>query len=516
LSDALQASNGRTAGTGPVLLVLVAKYRNLEPESAAALHGASAGLAQHVVSDLDSGLASGLVSDGPRVSASVVLSTCNRFEIYCELPSPACPDAARADVLDAVALCSGLRKSTVAALFEELRGAAAVEHLFAVAAGLDSVVVGEREVAGQVRRALADAQAAGTAGGRLGRLFQAASRTAKDVGAQTALSSAGRSIAAVALELADTGTRQAGTAGTSAVLFGTGAYAGCLAGLLKTRNYSEISVFSHSGRADAFVAARGGRALSARQLPAAVAGADLVIGCSGSGARIDAAALARWREGSGRPLTVIDLAPSHDFDPHVADLPGVELITLESIHRAAPPADAAALRHARALVRQAARRFEEQDAVRAVDTAVVALREHLQQVLHSEMERVGKQHGRGASADDVNLALRHLIRRLLHTPTVRGRELAALGRQDDYTAALEALFGLSVQAGSPSTAVSGNPAGPARVPAEAPEEKAPEPATPVCGGPRGPGAGCPGTCTTLQLLMRPPAGIAVPAAACSA
>ncbi|WCI08633.1 hypothetical protein PJ267_21245 [Arthrobacter sp. OVS8] len=118
------------------------------------------------------------------------------------------------------------------------------------------MVVGEREVAGQVRRALADAQAAGTASGRLGRLFQAASRTAKDVGAQTTLSSAGRSIAAVALDLADAGTKQAGTGGTSAVLFGTGAYAGCVAGLLKTRKYSDVSVFSHSGRADAFVAAR--------------------------------------------------------------------------------------------------------------------------------------------------------------------------------------------------------------------------------------------------------------------
>lgn len=512
MSDALHISNRDTAGTGPVLLVLVAKYRDLDPESAAALHSASAGLAPQLVS----GLVSGLVSDGARISASVVLSTCNRFEIYCELPSLAGLDAARADVLDAVVLCSGLPRIRLAALFEELRGAAAVEHLFAVAAGLDSVVVGEREVAGQVRRALADAQSAGTASGRLGRLFQAASRTAKDVGAQTALSSAGRSIAAVALDLAGAGTNQAGTGGTSAVLFGTGAYAGCVAGLLKTRKYSDISVFSHSGRADAFVAARGGRAVSARQLPAAVAGADLVIGCSGSGARIDAAALARWREGAARPLTVIDLAPSHDFDPHVAELPGVELITLESIHLAAPPADAEALRHARALVRQAALRFEEQDAVRAVDTAVVALREYLHQVLRSEMERVGKQHGRGASADDVNLALRHLIRRLLHTPTVRARELAALGRQDDYTAALEALFGLSVQAGSRRTAVSGNPAGPARVPAEKLEEAAPEPAQTVCGGTRGPGAGCPGTCSTFQLLMRPPAGIAASAAACSA
>lgn len=447
MSDTLHASVPGAAGNGTVLLVFVAKYRDLDLGSAAALHAASAGLAPHVVS--------GRLT----VAASVVLSTCNRFEIYCEVSSVAGVAAARAHVLDSVQHCSGLPMVLLPALFEELVGAAAVEHLFAVAAGLDSIVVGEREVAGQVRRALSDAQAAGTSSGRLARLFQAASRTAKDVGAQTALSSAGRSIAAVALDLAAAGTGRAGTAGMSAVLFGTGAYAGCVAELLRNRKCFEISVFSHSGRAEAFVAARGGSALSARQLPAAVAGADLVIGCSGSGARIDAAALGRWRADGTRPLTVIDLAPSHDFDPQVAGLPGVDLITLQSVHLAAPPADAEALHHARALVRRAAGHFEEQDAVRAADTAVVALREHLHQVLQSEMERVSQQHTRAASAAEVNLALRHMIRRLLHTPTVRARELAAHGRQDDYTAALEALFGLRVETGGRSAAVDGNPAG---------------------------------------------------------
>jgi glutamyl-tRNA reductase len=333
----------------------------------------------------------------------------------------------------------------VSALFGELQGAAAAEHLLAVAAGLDSVVVGEREVAGQVRRALAAAQAAGTSSGRLDRLFQAASRTAKDVGAQTALSHAGASIASVALDLA-AGTRRSGIAGASAVLVGTGAYAGCLAELLRNRKCAAVSVFSHSGRAEAFTAARGGRALAASDLPAEVAGADLLIGCSGAGARIDAAALGRWRADTAHPLTVIDLAPSHDFDPRMADLPGVEVITLDSVHRSAPPADAEALRSARELVRQAACRFNELDAVRGADAAVVALRGHLEGLLRSEMDRVSTRHGGDVPAEEVNRALRHLVRRLLHAPTLRARELAAAGRQDDYTAALDALFGLSIPA----------------------------------------------------------------------
>lgn len=473
MSDTVQASfrgTAGTAGTVPAMLVLVAKYRDLDLESAAALHAAAAGLAQH------------LVAGSTPVAASVVLSTCNRFEIYCDITAGAVR-AARADALGAVHRCSGLPMTRLSALFEELRGAAAAEHLFAVAAGLDSLVVGEREVAGQVRRALAAAQAAGTSSARLDRLFQAASRTAKDVGSQTALSSAGASIASVALDLA-AGSRQAGIAGTSAVLVGTGSYAGRLAELLRNRKCAAVSVFSHSGRAEAFVAARGGSALSAGDLPAAVAGAGLLIGCSGAGARIDAAALGRWRADTVHPLTVIDLAPSHDFDPRMADLPGVDLITLDSVHRSAPPADAEALRSARALVRKAARRFEEQDAVRGADAAVVALRSHLEGLLRSEMDRVSTRHGGDVPADEVNRALRHLVRRLLHAPTLRARELAAAGRQDDYTAALDALFGLSVPAAGPK------PAG--------------------CAGT----ARCPGTCSTLQLITRPQPGTPAATAAC--
>jgi glutamyl-tRNA reductase len=245
------------------------------------------------------------------------------------------------------------------------------------------------------------------------------------------------------------------------VLFGTGAYAACVAEILRERKCSAISVFSHSGRADSFVAARGGTALPATQLPPAIAGADVVIGCSGTGTRIDAASLGRWRAGTARPLTVIDLAPSHDFDPRVAGLAGIELITLESVHRAAPPADAEEVRLARALVRQAALCFEEREASRIVDTAVVALRRHIQAVLEAEMERVSKQHGTGASADEVNFALRRLVRRLLHLP-VWARELANEGRQDEYTAALGALFGVTVQLGGTATPAPGKIAGPDR------------------------------------------------------
>ena len=435
MSGSVQPADPETnhPDVGPVLLVLVAKYRDLDIESATRLHAVSSDLGQH------------LLASSSAVSGAVVVSTCSRFEIYCEVASRDHVDAACTEALDSVRLCTRLPAARLAPLFGHSSGASAAEHLFAVAAGLDSVVVGERQVAGQVRRALAEAQAAGTASGLLVRLFQEASRTGRDVGARTTLSGASRSIAYVALELATTGPAHPSLADASVVLFGTGSYAACVAEILRSKRCSGISVFSQSGRAEAFVASRGGTALKARELPAAVARADIVIGCSGTESRISAAQLADWRGGTGRALTVVDLAPSHDFDPRVADLPGIELITLDSVRFAAPPADAEALHLARALVRQAAHRFEKHEELRAVNAAIVALRQHVQQVLEAEMERAVKQHGPGAQAEEVNLAMRRMVRRLLHVPSVRARELATDGRQHDYAAALEALFGLSVQ-----------------------------------------------------------------------
>ncbi len=382
----------------------------------------------------------------------MVLATCNRFEIYGEAPSEDDVEAARSAIVSTISDYSGIPAASVSSSFVTNTGEAVAEHLFAVSAGLDSAVVGEREIAGQVRRALIDAQSTGAASPGLVRLFQTASRTAKDVGAQTVLGSQGRSIVSVALELAGDVSGDADWTTKSVVLFGTGAYAGATMALLKEKKCSRISVFSSSGRAQSFVSTRGGTALTAEKLPAALREADVVIGCSGSDARIEAADLERVRRGSARPLVIIDLALSHDFDPAVANLDDVELITLESVRLAAPEEQADALQQAGRLVKDAARSFEEQQNSRAMNTAIVALRKHTQEALDSEMERVRAQHGCTAAAEEVEFALRRMVRQLLHVPTVRARELAAEGRQDDYLAALEALYGIDVAPSASTTA----------------------------------------------------------------
>ncbi|WP_028279103.1 glutamyl-tRNA reductase [Arthrobacter sp. H5] len=426
------------------LLSLVATHSDVDLETVGRL---SVGASQVPADALE---------DGPALRGAVVLATCNRFEIYAEAATLDDLEAARSSIIAAISARSGLPKNSVSASFATLTGSEVPRHLFTVGAGLDSAVVGEREIAGQVRRALVESQGAGTASGGLVRLFQAASRTARDVGGQTALGSRGRSIVSVALDLAADLSEAPGLGSKKVVVFGTGAYAGATTALLRERGCTDIAVYSPSGRAESFVATRGGRALTAETLPAALAEADLVVGCSGSDTRIQTSELEQIRSGTDRTLVVVDLALNHDFDPGVSALDKVELITLESVRLAAPEEQADSLRQATEIVSQAALGFEEQRGQRSVDAAIVALRKHTQQALETEMKRVRSQHGCTAAAEEVEFALRRMVRQLLHVPTVRARELAAEGRQEEYTSALEALYGITVEAAEPESHSAGD------------------------------------------------------------
>lgn len=406
------------------------------------------------LSNGSSEVASSALADSQLVSGAVVLATCNRYEIYGETQHVENLEAARSALVTQISDLSGLNEQLVSRAFSTRTGPEVSRHLFAVSAGLDSAVVGEREIAGQVRRALITAQHEGTASSGLVRLFQAASKTAKDVGAQTALGSRGLSIVSVALDLATDLSENADWSSKKVVVFGTGAYAGATMSLLRDRGCTDVSVYSSSGRAGTFVATRGGTALDAETLPAAVAAADVMIGCSGSDTRVEAAELAKVRAQSTQTLIAIDLALTHDFDPAVGELDGVELLTLESVRLAAPQEQAESLAQASTIVSGAAEAFEQEREARSVDSAIVALRRHTMNVLDAEMEKVRARHGCTAAAEEVEFALRRMVKQLLHIPTVRARELAANGQQDDYVAALEALYGIQVEQPAASPAPS--------------------------------------------------------------
>ena len=433
-----------------VLFSLVASHSNLDLETVARL---SAGASEVSVD---------VISGHNDVVGLVTLATCNRYELYAQARSADDVESARSTIIAAVSSRTGLSEQQVSAALATQQGMAVPRHLFAVSTGLESAVVGEREIAGQVRRALSSAQDAGVSTPALVRLFQAASKTAKDVGAQTALGRRGMSIVSVALDLATDLQDVPSLAGTTAVLFGTGAYAGAAMAQLTQRGCTDIRVYSSSGRAETFVASRGGTALSDDTLPGALAEATLLMGCSGSDRQVTANDLAQVRHGVSNQLTVIDLALTHDFAPEIAELPNVDLLTLETVRQAAPSEQESTLSEAAALVADAAESFEKAQNARSLDHAIVALRRHTMGVLDDEIAKIRQQHGCTAATAEVEFAMRRMVKQLLHVPTVRAKELAAAGDAASYMAALDALYGIKVEpavVGAAAAATLAEPAG---------------------------------------------------------
>lgn len=360
------------------------------------------------------------------VRGAVVLSTCNRFEAYVEIDDPvtAGPELAAEIVFEALAVhdrddAEGLRTSAVA-----LTGQDVVAHLFAVSAGLQSMVLGEEEITGQVQRALRDARAAGTTSGGLELLFQRAAHTSRESRARVDLAASGRSLARLALDLAE--SRIPDWSDTPVLLVGTGSYAATTVTALQTRGARDIRVFSATGRAARFATRFGVRAES--DLRAAMTDVRVVVTCT---ARylVTAAEIP-----DGSPRLVIDLGLPRNVDPAVGELPGVELLDLEILGRHASLPDLGPGAHE--AVGSAAAAFE---AERLAGPAVVALRQHVDGVLAAEIERARVRGDAGAEA-----ALRHFAGVLLHGPSVRARELAAAGRIAEFEQALGALFSVDV------------------------------------------------------------------------
>jgi glutamyl-tRNA reductase len=392
------------------------------------------------------------------VQGAVVVATCNRFEAYVDMDEPVTAAGAVGleATLAAIESATGVPAAELEGSYEVMGGADVAEHLFAVASGLESVVVGEGEIAGQVRRALTESRALGTASGELERLFQRASEAQRGVKNATALGRAGRSLVRLSLDLAD--SRIADWSALRVLLVGTGAYAAATLAALRDRGAVDISVSSPSGRT-AFALKHGLTQVAPERFPSAVAHADLVITCTTSEHHVISAATFAAGVGaydtavagataSGCPVDhtasrrlVIDLGLPRNVDPDVATVAGVDLLDLETIRLHAPLEELQATDAAREVVRDAARRFAVVGERKSLTPAVVALRTHVFGMLEAEVARA---QARGDDDGRTEQALRHLVGVLLHTPTTRAHELAADGRADDYIAALSTLFGIEV------------------------------------------------------------------------
>ncbi|WP_168626015.1 MULTISPECIES: glutamyl-tRNA reductase [unclassified Cryobacterium] len=349
------------------------------------------------------------------IDGAVVLSTCNRFEVYVDSEHP--------DAIAAVADATGVDADELAKHATTAAGEGAARHLFSVAAGLESVVVGEDEISGQVSRALTAAREAGTTSSRLEKLFQAAAKTSRGVKTRTALGSSGRSLVRLALELAS--SRFADWRSLRILIVGTGRYAATTVAALRERGASDLSVFSPSGRAATFASKYSLDPVT--DLEAAIADAQLVITCTS----YEHPVITEQHVSEGNRRLFVDLGMPRNISSGITAVPHVELLDLETISLHAPLEALTATADARELVTTAAAQFT---ADSTVAPAVVAMREHVLDLLSTELE----QH---SANPEIERALRHFAGVLLHGPSVRARELAEDGRGHEFVAGIEAVFG---------------------------------------------------------------------------
>jgi glutamyl-tRNA reductase len=268
----------------------------------------------------------------PAISAATVLSTCNRTELYAI--------AAACDAVEvlrgALAARGGLTPEAVAAAGFAYCGAPALEHLFRVAAGLDSMVAGEPEIQHQVRRAATLAADEGTLAPDLDKVFRHAVAAGRRVRRQTGIGRGAVSTASVCVALARRALGE--LRGCRALVVGAGAMASSAARALRRHNVGDLVVANRTPAAGRRLAeGLGGRGVSLAGLAAELARADLVVACTGAPApvlrRQDAARAVRVRR--GRPLVCIDLAMPRDIEPAVAMLDGVVLLDADDLRRTA-------------------------------------------------------------------------------------------------------------------------------------------------------------------------------------
>jgi glutamyl-tRNA reductase len=392
------------------------------------------------------------VLQSPLVTEAMVLSTCNRVEVYAVVEAFHGGLSVIGQVLsDHCGLPLGDLTKYAYVRYAE----AAVEHLFAVTAGLDSAVIGEAQVLGQVRRAYAAAEANHTVGRTLHELSQRALSVGKRVHSETGIDAAGASVVSVALGMAD--ARLDGLAGRSAAVVGAGAMGALSAAHLVRAGIASVHVVNRSlPRAERLAANLREQGVAAYahsldDLATALTDVDVVISSTGAVRPVVSLAdvhhaLAQRNTSTGeRQLVVCDLGMPRDVDPAVAGLPGVWVVDMDRIQRepsaraAAADADAA-----RQMVATEVATYLAGQRMAEVTPTVTALRQRAADVVEAELLRLdnrlpGLDH---AQRDEVGRTVRRVVDKLLHAPTVRVKQLASAPGGDTYAEALRELFEL--------------------------------------------------------------------------
>ncbi|HEX4702889.1 MAG TPA: glutamyl-tRNA reductase [Pseudonocardiaceae bacterium] len=401
----------------------------------------------------------------PHVSEAVLLSTCNRVEVYAVVETF---HGGLSEISSVLARHAGTDPGHLSRNLHVHYSAGAVEHIFAVAAGLDSMVVGDAQILGQLRAAYAVADKAGTVGRALHELVQHALRVGKRVHTETDIDHVAASVVGVAV--ADAGRVLGGLTGRRALVVGAGSMGALAAAALRRTGIGEV-VIANRTQANG---ARLVRALSEEGVPSRsvglvgladrIAAADLVIACTGATDIVIPTAMVvegLTRRVPARPLVVCDLGLPRDVEDSVGDLAGVTVVDLDSLGRRL--ADTPSGRHAGiagAILAEEVNGYLAAQRSAAVTPTVTALRRRAAEVVDAELLRLDgrlpelDQQVRGELANTV----RRVVDKLLHTPTVRVKQLASSPGGASYADALRELFELDPKAAAVvSTAILGDP-----------------------------------------------------------
>jgi glutamyl-tRNA reductase len=414
------------------------------------------------------------------VAGSLVVSTCNRVEVYAEVDKFHGGVSAISELL---ARHTGIPLAELTQHLYVHYEDRATQHLLSVACGLDSMVIGESQILGQVRQALRKAGDQGTLCRSLSDLGSLALRAGKRAHSETGIDRAGASLVSVGLATAaqrlhdarpsqdtraardtrpaqDAGPAQgdrsaAALGGLSVLVVGAGSMSSLAVATADRMGAAHLVVANRtSARAGRLAATVSATAVDLSRVPAEIAAADLVVSCTGAPGHVitaDAVASAlASRTPSGRPLVLLDLAMPRDVDPDAEELPGVSVIDLEAVGGAGGSGgvheeDVAAVRR---IVAEELAAHVSADRAAKVAPTVVALRAKATEVVDAELARlVRRVAGLDARARrEIAQSMRRIADKLLHAPTVRVKELAGSPGGDSYEAVLRVLFDLDPEA----------------------------------------------------------------------
>ena len=384
------------------------------------------------------------VAGSEHVSECAVLATCNRVEVYAEV------DRFHGSVEDLSRLLiarAGESRDEITPHLYVHYDEGAVAHVFSVAAGLDSMVVGESQVLGQVREALRTAQEASVVGPSLNALFQQALRVGKRAHAETDIDRAAPSMVGVAVDLVAPVLGE--LSGRRALIIGAGSMASLVVTTLATRGLTDVVVVNRTlERADRLAERVDGRGYSLERIETEMRGVDLVVSATAAlSTVVSRDCVERAMRGrADRRLAIVDLALPHDVEREAGDLDGVTLVDLAGLaERASSGVAPRDVEDVRAIVGEEVARFEAGSRAARVTPTVVALRTMATEVVDSELERLA---ARLPDLDpqvraDLEQTVRRVASKLLHEPTVRVKTLVGQPMGSSYADALAELFALT-------------------------------------------------------------------------